>query len=175
MILATEPIDEVMYPDWRFVLSDAGDFHRKITEYDDRARLGCRITDQQLSIFRWSELARTPEATDVKLPDPGYLRFRDSTDPETGEKLKGEPDARILADQQASDAYKQDRRKYTKAVYAGLRKREEEFRKRSREMFEDRADMSVYGFHRLNGIRHHAYVPDKGNLWLPRKPGGKAV
>ena len=94
------PINELAHPDWRFVTSDLHDIATRVEEYDAEARLAREETSGQLGLVR-----------KIMDPDPSGGSFlwtiaRRLKDPETGEPLTGEPDARVLTEQQESDAFR---------------------------------------------------------------------
>ncbi len=99
MKLASAPVNDLLYPDWRFVEEDLHDISRRVQEYDQDARLARDDVSGQLGLARR-----------VANPDPtgdGSIwviakRLLDSDD----EPLAGEPDARVLEQQRASDAFR---------------------------------------------------------------------
>ena len=99
MKLASAPVNELLYPDWRFVEEDLHDIAGRVQEYDQDARLARDDVSGQLGLAR-----------KVANPDPtgtGEIwviakRLLASDD----EPLAGEPDARVLEQQRASDAFR---------------------------------------------------------------------
>lgn len=99
MKIASTPVNEFLYPDWRFVEEDIHDISRRVQEYDAEARLARDEITGQLGLARR-----------VANPDPtgsGSIwviakRLTEADD----EPLTGEPDARVLEQQRASDAFR---------------------------------------------------------------------
>jgi hypothetical protein len=99
MKLASEPVNEFLYPDWRVVEEDLHNVAKRVQEYDQDARLARDDVSGQLGLARR-----------VANPDPAgsgsiwviAKRLLDSDD----EPLAGEPDARVLEQQRASDAFR---------------------------------------------------------------------
>jgi hypothetical protein len=94
------PINELVHPDWRFVTSDLHNIAERVEEYDAEARLAREEGSGQLGLAR-----------KIVNPAPGGSGYlwtiaRRLKDTETGEPLTGEPDARVLTEQQASDAFR---------------------------------------------------------------------
>ena len=94
-----DPIGSVLYEDWRFVEGDLHDISTRVTEYDSEARLARQNDSGQLGLARR-----------IVSPFDGgghiWVIARRLLDKETGEPLTGEPDARVLEEQQSSDAFR---------------------------------------------------------------------
>lgn len=96
-----EQIGSVLYEDWRFVEEDLHNIADRVTEYDSEARLARQEETGHLGLAR---------RIDAPFDGGGHIwviarRLRDK---ETGEPLTGEPDARVLDEQQSSDAFRVD-------------------------------------------------------------------
>ena len=104
-----DPIGSVMYEDWRFVEEDLYDISRRVTEYDSEARLARQNDTGHLGLAR--RIANP-------LDGGGHIWViaRRLQDKDTGEPLAAEPDARVLDEQQSSDAFRcQDLPRWRKA------------------------------------------------------------
>lgn len=96
-----EQIGSALYEDWRFVEEDLHNIATRVTEYDSEARLARQEETGHLGLAR---------RIDSPFDGGGHIwviarRLRDQ---ETGEPLTGEPDARVLDEQQSSDAFRVD-------------------------------------------------------------------
>jgi hypothetical protein len=96
-----EQIGSVLYDDWRFVEEDMHNISGRVTEYDSEAKLA-----------RQEETGHLGLARRINSPFDGgghiWVIARRLHDQETGEPLTGEPDARVLDEQQSSDAFRVD-------------------------------------------------------------------
>lgn len=94
-----DPIGSVLYEDWRFVESDLYNIAERVTEYDSEARLARQNDTGNLGLARR-----------IASPFDGgghiWVIARRLHDKETGEPLTGEPDARVIDEQQSSDAFR---------------------------------------------------------------------
>lgn len=104
-----EQIGSVLYEDWRFVTADLHNISDRVTEYDSEARLA-----------RQEETGHLGLARRIAAPFDGgghiWVIARRLHDKESGEPLTGEPDARVLDEQQSSDAFRcQDLDRWRKA------------------------------------------------------------
>lgn len=99
MRLASHPVNEFLYPDWRFVEEDLHDISGRVQEYDAEARLARDEISGQLGLAR--QIAN-PDPTGTGSIWVIAKRLLDSDD----EPLTGEPDARVLEQQRASDAFR---------------------------------------------------------------------
>jgi len=104
-----DPIGSVLDEDWKFVEGDLHDISTRVTEYDSEARLARQDDSGQLGLARR-----------INAPFDGgghiWVIARRLLDNETGEPLTGEPDARVLDEQQSSDAFRcQDLDRWRKA------------------------------------------------------------
>lgn len=104
-----DPIGSVLYEDWRFVESDLYNIADRVTEYDSEARLARQEDSGHLGLARR-----------IASPFDGgghiWVIARRLQDKETGEPLTGEPDARVIDEQQSSDAFRcQDLDRWRKA------------------------------------------------------------
>lgn len=92
-------VNELLYPHWQYVEEDLHGIAQRVTEYDAEARLARDMISGQLGLAR-----------KIPNPDPYGLghtwviakRLQDTD----GEPLEGEPDARVLEQQKASDAWR---------------------------------------------------------------------
>lgn len=82
---------------WRFVEGDLHDTAKRVREYDTDARL-VRRNDGLLALAVW--VKQTPFTIGGRWTLAAELR-----DPETGQPLNGEPDARVLTCQRAFDGW----------------------------------------------------------------------
>jgi len=104
-----DPIGSVLYEDWRFVEEDLYNISNRVTEYDSEARLARHNDSGQLGLARR-----------IVAPFDGgghiWVIARRLRDKETNDPLDGEPDARVLDEQQSSDAFRcQDLARWRKA------------------------------------------------------------
>lgn len=94
-----DPIGSALYEDWRFVEEDMHNISGRVTEYDSEAKLA-----------RQDETGHLGLARRITSPFDGgghiWVIARRLHDQETGEPLTGEPDARVLNEQQSSDAFR---------------------------------------------------------------------
>lgn len=92
-------VNELLYPHWQYVEEDLHNISGRVQEYDADARLARDMLSGQLGLAR-----------KIPNPDPygiGHTwviakKLQDTN----GEPLEGEPDARVLDQQQASDAWR---------------------------------------------------------------------
>jgi hypothetical protein len=94
-----EQIGSALYEDWRFVEEDLHNIATRVTEYDSEARLARQEETGHLGLAR---------RIDSPFDGGGHIWViaRRLQDQETGEPLTGEPDARVLDEQQSSDAFR---------------------------------------------------------------------
>ena len=93
-------VNDLLYPDWKFVEGDLHDISRRVTEYDAEAKLARDSVSGQLGLAR-----------KVSDPDPDgsshcWLIAKRLVNDETGEPLTGEPDKRVLDKQREADAWR---------------------------------------------------------------------
>ncbi len=92
-------VNELLYPHWQYVEEDLHNISGRVQEYDADARLARDMLSGQLGLAR-----------KIPNPDPygiGHTwviakKLQDTN----GEPLEGEPDARVLDQQKASDAWR---------------------------------------------------------------------
>jgi hypothetical protein len=92
-------VNELIYPHWQFVEGDLHGVAERVQEYDAEAKLARDMISGQLGLAR-----------KIANPDPHGLghtwviakRLQDSD----GTPLEGEPDARVVEQQKASDAWR---------------------------------------------------------------------
>ena len=91
---ATLPLD----PGWRVVEGDLHDISRRVQEYDPDARL---VRDDQSGALGLARIMRGS----ALMPEDFMIFAAHSLDPETGQRLYGEPDARVTRHQRIADGH----------------------------------------------------------------------
>jgi hypothetical protein len=99
MKLASTPVNELLFPDWRFVEEDLHNVSSRVQEYDAEAQLARDDVSGQLGLAR---RISNPDPTGTGSIWVIAKRLMDADD----EPLVGEPDARVLEQQRASDAFR---------------------------------------------------------------------
>ena len=103
-MLVGSPLPGTLFGDWRFVDGDLYGVAGRVREYDKDARL---ITndERKLALARWVPIYG-------RLAGGAWALARWCKDPETGEQLVGEPDARVLRDMRAADSHRRNMKQY---------------------------------------------------------------
>jgi hypothetical protein len=144
---------------WRFVAEDQHNISQRVREVDDDSRLAVNVESGQFGIVRHVVLEGDVGKLGMDPHNTWIVAFK-ATDPDTGQPITGEPDARVLELMRRYDTWtKRNPDRARKAAEAVVRHREARQQQLIRERARALAEGYLWAGRRYLGMKNNIYVP----------------
>lgn len=152
-MLLGKPMAPSTVSGWRFVESDLHDIASRVTEYDQDARLVREDETGQLGLARWQH-------SNLLCAGGYWALARAIHDLDTDLPMMGEPDARVIRFQRATDSYGRNLRKWYEKSQDAEWRREKRWEDDVYDSNGDHAERFVSALAKDVSAKPRTYVPE---------------